>query len=237
MFIFGEERGKNSPEEGQEATEKGRPSELPQEPGRKAEGETLQEREEGDALQQWSRQSPLQQTLSAGLHGPPQLKKEERKQHLGRFRERIIKALTLDQVEEKGVYPEIRESIQDPRAAEVVISKRAHLSKARDYILLARRHRLDFTTVESSEFEGDLGLIVVAREAVEEEEIMIPTPEEKLLKLGIPESLAFARGSKICPHCFELIREKAPSWLSDYRPFNWWDRLTGRECPGFHSPE
>ncbi len=182
----------------------------------------------------WARKKPLEKALSAGIMGKPQLRREEKRRFLGEFRERVIRALTLEQVHEEGVYPEIMESINDPRADKLVVSSRADLYRAREYILLAQEHGLSFTTVDSPEHRGEIGLIVVSNSAVDEEEIMVDTPRQQLIKAGVPESLADAKGGKVCPSCYRLLTEKAPEEAKKFRPFNWWDGLTGRQCPGPH---
>ena len=180
---------------------------------------------------QWSQKTPLERTLSAGVHGTPELKKEEKRKYLGQFRERIIKALTLEQIHEEGVYPEIVESIKDHRASVLIVSKRADLTSAWEYILTAQDNNLDFTTVSSPSYKGEIGLVVVSHKAVDEPEIMVLTLREKLLRQGIPEALADAHGHKVCSSCHELIRCQAPAFLHEYHTLNFWDTLTGKKCP------
>ena len=63
------------------------------------------------------KQNELEQRLMVGLHGTPELKHSEKMQHLGQFRERIIRLLTKDQVDDSHVYPEIEEALKEPRAS------------------------------------------------------------------------------------------------------------------------
>jgi len=178
----------------------------------------------------WSQKSPLEKTLSAGVYGIPEIKKSEKEKYLGQFRERVIKALTLEQILEEGVYNEIVESIKDPRAEELIISKKADLSRARDYIMLARENRLNFTTVSSPDYRGKIGLVVAAGEAIDEKEVMVPSRREKMLRRGIPEKLVDAKGKKVCPPCYRLLQEKAPEYVKEYIPFSWWEKLIRKKC-------
>jgi len=204
----------------------------------KSTSEHYQESEiERDLQGNWAQKSHLEKTLSAGMWGKPQIKREEKRKHLGEFRERVIKALTIDQIQEEGFYPEILESIKDPRAYKLVISSRADLSKARDYILMAHKNGLSFTTVDSPSYRGEIGLVVVSDRAVDEENIMVETPQEKYRKLGLPEELLEAEDGKVCSQCYQLIKEKAPEELDGYTPLGWWDKFSGVRCPVPHDEE
>ncbi len=173
----------------------------------------------------------LKTTLQAGIHGPPQLKKEEKRWLLGQFRERVLKALTFKQIEEIGTYPEVKEALLDPRAHRLIISSKVNLKAAREYIQLARKKEMPFTTTSSPDFMGDIGLIVVAKEAVEEEEILVPNREEKLKEKGVPIEIIKAVGQKICPACYELLLEKAPEEALNYKKAGFLDKLLGLPCP------
>jgi uncharacterized protein YueI len=110
----------------------------------------------------------LQQILAAGIYGDPELKREERLRYLGEFRERVLKALTFDQIAEPGTYPEIEEALKDKRARKLVVSQKAKLDEAREYIRLARACGLQFTMVNNPDLRGDIGLVVVSDDAVDE---------------------------------------------------------------------
>lgn len=186
---------------------------------------------ERESRASFAQKSALKQVLHTGMHGPFQLRKKERHQHLGQFRERILKALTFEQIEEKGTYPEIGAALRDPRAKRLLISRQADLNAASEYIRLAREHGILFTTVDSPKYSGELGLIVVATEAVDVEDITVPSRREKLLSLGVPPALIDAVGEKICPRCFQLLEERAPGEVINYQRQSLFDRLLGSKCP------
>ena len=175
--------------------------------------------------------SSLEKALLAGIYGPPELKKEERRYFLGQFRERVIKVLTFEQVAEPGTYPEIREAMAHPLARRLIISRRANLSAAKDYVHLARKRQLEFTTVDSPDFKGPVGLVVAAVKAADEEVISIPSRRERLLALGIPQEVIDSPGQNLCKTCMDLLREKAPEEVRNYRRGNFIDRFLGNECP------
>lgn len=178
-----------------------------------------------------SQKGKLEQTLLTGMHGTPQLKKAERQQFLGQFRERVMKVLTFSQIKEKGTYQEVQDSIRDPRAHKLIVSSLADLETAREYIRLARQENMKFTVTNSPEFKGDIALVVASNNAVDEENIFVENRNIKLKKLGIPQDLINAVGEKICPECLELIKNKAPGEEKNYRHQTILDRILGHKCP------
>ena len=175
--------------------------------------------------------SPLEQKILAGIHGAPEIKREERKGLLGQFRERTIKVLTFEQIAEPGTYPEINQAISHPRARRLIISRKADLAAAAEYIRLARKHNLSFTTVDLPEFKGPVGLVVAADDAVDQAEINVPNRSQRLLAAGIPQSIVDARGQGLCKACLGLLKKAAPEEIKNYRKASLLDRLMGHKCP------
>lgn len=178
-----------------------------------------------------SRETGLDDALRWGLHGPPELKGDEKKYYLGQFRERVLLALTLGQVAEKGTYPAVEQAMRDPRARRLVISSQADLQAAHEYIRLAAAVGLAFTTISSPKARGEIGLVVVADEAVEQEEVLVEDRAAVLAKKGLPPPLVAAVGEKICPTCYKLMRSKAPEETANYRQLGLADRILGLTCP------
>lgn len=117
--------------------------------------------------------SELEKVLQIGLHGVPEIKKEEKKKYLGCFRERVLKVLTKKQIVEPGTYKEILEAIKDPRAQRLIITNDVKISEAMEYINMAKNQNVEFTMVDGDNFTGDIGLVVVSDKAVDEENIYI----------------------------------------------------------------
>ncbi len=185
-----------------------------------------------EAIREAGDKSLLEQKAFVGIHGGVELKKGEKNRFLGEFKERVLRALRFDQVEEVGVYSEIITSIKDKEAKRLIIDSRVDLEAARDYINLAREYNLDFKKVSSSDFKGNIGLVVVSDHAVNRDDIYVEDRIERLIKKGIPKSLIQAKGEKICGDCYRLIEEKAPEELRNYKKFTWIDRLLGKKCSG-----
>lgn len=173
----------------------------------------------------------LEKALLAGIHGPPELKRREKQRLLGQFRERVLKVLTFDQVAEPGTYPEINAAIQNPAAKKLIVSSRADISSAAEYIRLARTRGLTFTTVDQPDFHGNVALVVAADQAVDQSEIFIPTRTERLSRLGVPLPVIKAVGKPLCSSCRQLLREKAPEELANYPRLSLYHKLLGYNCP------
>ncbi|HOB35332.1 MAG: YueI family protein [Firmicutes bacterium] len=183
----------------------------------------------------FTEKSLLEQKVLTGLHGAPQLKREERQRYLGQFRERVIKVLTVEQINEPGIYEEIRAAMAHPKARKLLISSRADLAEAAEYIRLARQHNLSFTVVNLPEYKGPIGLVVAADEAVDVEDIAVPDRTERLLAAGVPLEVIHSRGQPLCRECMELLRRADPAEVKNYRKLTFLDRLLGHRCPCFKS--
>ncbi|OCL25642.1 hypothetical protein U472_15035 [Orenia metallireducens] len=178
--------------------------------------------------------SDLEQRVSAGIHGGFELKKGEKNRFLGEFRERVLKALTFEQVEEPGTYPEVLKAIKKREAKKLIINRKVDMERAKDYIKLAREHDLSFKKVDSPDFKGDIALVVVSDHAVNQSDIFIKDRATSLKEKGLPVELINARGGKICEDCYQIIGEKASEELVNYQKMNWLDKIIGKKCPANH---
>jgi uncharacterized protein YueI len=178
----------------------------------------------------FSEKSSLEKTLIAEIYGPPELRRREKQVLLGQFRERVIKALTFEQIVEPGTYPEIQQAMNHPQAKKLIISRKADLAAAADYIKLARQRSLSFSTIDQPDFHGNVGLIVAAQDAVDVADIFVQTRAEKLLMLGIPEEVINSPGQHLCEKCRSLLEQRAPEELVNYPARKWYCVLAGK-CP------
>ena len=58
----------------------------------------------------------------------------EKSLFLGEYKERIIKALTFEEIKEKGIYYEIEEALENKGVAKMVISRHAEFEDIKKYI-------------------------------------------------------------------------------------------------------
>lgn len=174
--------------------------------------------------------SELEKKVMHGIHGTPELKKDEKNRYLGEFQERVICFLEYDQVVEPGIYPEVLDAIRRPESEKLVIARKVSINRAQDYVDLARENDLTFKRVDSPEHKGDIALIVASDRAVDVKKRKISDRKDKLQKLGIPDSIINNVGGRLCPKCWDELEEKAPEELINYKKASWIERLLGTKC-------
>lgn len=118
----------------------------------------------------FSKKSELEKALVTGLHGAPELRPDERRRFLGFFRERVIQAVTFDQLRTKEGLKVMTDALKDSRGVELVIHQDAR-GAAMPLIIEARRRNLDFTLVSNPEFTGEVAVALVAAQAVDVPEL------------------------------------------------------------------
>ncbi len=114
----------------------------------------------------WEDRSELERTVYTGAHGTPELRRQERRRHLGHFRERLLEAVTWKQLRSEHGQSRIRKALEDPRAVELVIHSHVR-SQAMPLIKEAQKQGVDFTVVDNPKYEGKIAVVVAAGEAVD----------------------------------------------------------------------
>lgn len=115
----------------------------------------------------------LEQRLIIGMHGTPELKHGERLQYLGEFRERILRMLTKNQVDDSLPYPEIEEALKDPRTSRLLLNGDLDYDFRAKYIKLARKYNKPYTVINDPDIKGETGLVVISDHAVDVEKIEV----------------------------------------------------------------
>lgn len=108
----------------------------------------------------WAERSPVERALITGIHGAPEIKGEERKLFLGELKERVLAALTRDQVGEPSVDGAVERAAADPRAKAIIVHGDLFAESA-PYRQLAAARGLSFTMRSDPAFRGEVGLVVV----------------------------------------------------------------------------
>jgi len=115
----------------------------------------------------------VEKAISVGMHGAPELKKDEKMHFLGNFKERVIKMLTKDQVKKKSIYPEIITALKNKQASRLLIDGSIDQKYFRKYIDLAKDEGKFFTVIHDPELQGNCGLIVASDSWVDVKEIKV----------------------------------------------------------------
>ena len=179
----------------------------------------------------------LEQTLMVGMHGIPEVKRDEKIYFLGEFKERIMKKLTINQVSETAIYPEVFQVLKNVKETKMIINGNFDNLFTKKYRELAIKANKPCMVRSDSAFKGDTGLLIVSDKAVSEEEINVEEREIRLSRLGIPLLLIQAAGEKICESCFEKITKADENELLNYDELTWMDRLGGDRCPAHPEDE
>ncbi len=190
--------------------------------------EKVEKDEQKEALKRQQQKSKLEQQAAAGVQGGLELKKDEKAKFLGQFKERVLKALTFEQVEQAGVYPEVVEAIKDSRADKLIINRNVDNKAAKEYIELSREAALSFKRVQSPDFVGDIGLVVASNQAVKVDNVLLDDSNQD--DNTLPQEILSAKGKKICTECYEKVKEIAPEKVSEYKKLSIIDKLLGVEC-------
>ncbi|MCM3745559.1 YueI family protein [Sporosarcina luteola] len=111
--------------------------------------------------------------LQQGIYGPRVTKPDERRRFLGSIRERIVIALTKEQVREKGVYKQVEEAIKENREARLYLNGNIHYGVLSKYTKIASKYDVSYRYVTNKEHESDIGLILAYDDAIDKEEIFV----------------------------------------------------------------
>lgn len=184
-----------------------------------------------DVAQVWNQKNKLEQTIAAGMHGAPEIKKEEKRTFLGVFRERVIMYLTQDQVKETALYPEFIEAFQHAKFAKMLINCATGRQFTAKYQKLAQKMKKPYSIIADARYAEAAGLVAVSNDAADVEIIAVQDRLSRLQKQGAPVRLIGAAGKKVCSSCLSAIVAIDPREKINYSQLTWLDRLTGERCP------
>lgn len=111
--------------------------------------------------------------LQQGIHGVKETKPDERRRFLTSLRERVIVALTKEQVTEKEVYPQVEDLMKENRTSHLFLNGNLDYSHLSKYTALAKKINIEFTIVTNKEYDSDLGLVLAAPDAIDKQDIFI----------------------------------------------------------------
>lgn len=152
---------------------------------------------------------------------------------LGEYKERVLGALTKSQIVEDDVYPEIISLMEDSRAFMLKFSRDLDLKKLKPYIQAAEKIGLKYQLVDGINYIGDIGLVIVSKEALEEqaEDIVIRDMDQDFIDAGLGEVVSKSRGKSICSKHYKEIENKLPNYINEFKKINLLGKLIGTKCP------
>ncbi|HBW39001.1 MAG: hypothetical protein VR66_19485 [Peptococcaceae bacterium BRH_c23] len=113
------------------------------------------------------------------MSGSPELKRDEKSNYLGEFRERIIRILSKKQVAQSFIYPEIIEALNHKQSSRMLINGELRDQLTDKYIALARQIAKPYTVINDPGLKGETGLVVVSDQAVDIDDIEVKTRESE----------------------------------------------------------
>ena len=170
-----------------------------------------------------NQKSELEQTLQRGIYGPPKIRGEEKKVYLGEFRERVIVALSVEEVFYDEGVAVAEDALKDPMAHRLVVNHNKLTSTwTKKYMGLAQKHKKEYKSFHTEAKEA-MGLVVVSKEAVNRENIQV--------KLNLlPDKFQHASHQKLCNDCYEELQGLAPDRVKEFKKLGLMDRLLGKSC-------
>lgn len=159
-------------------------------------------------------------------------KQSEKFLYLGEFKENIIIAVNKSDIEKNFIYDEVFEAMKRKDANLLKIRRDIKLEKIKVYIKEAENIKLRYTLVDDLSFRGDVGLVVVSKEELDndDKDVILESKGKVFIEAGLSEGFAYAMGKKICPKHFKELEEKLPEYTNKFEKMNFFDRLFGKIC-------
>ena len=158
----------------------------------------------------------------------------EKNLFLGEYKERIIKALTFEEIKEKGIYYEIEKALEDKDVDKMVISRHADFNDIKKYIEIAKQKRVPYKMIDNLACVGQIALVVVAKDAIVHEagdEIVVTSKLEKCHLKHLPDIYFEAMESAVCDFHLDIIKKEMPEYAKNYKELTFMDKLFGSKCP------
>ncbi|MGL5963665.1 MAG: DUF1694 domain-containing protein [Fusobacteriaceae bacterium] len=157
----------------------------------------------------------------------------EKEMYLQEFKENIIISLNKEDIESGVLYPEIIEAMHEPDAVLLKMRRDIPLKFLKPYIEVAEKIGLRYTLIDALSFIGDVGLVIVSKEAMEnsEQDLEIDSIEKKFIENGLSTAYPKNFGKKICKKHYNILSEKLPLYRGSFKKFKFIDKIFGQICP------
>jgi uncharacterized protein YueI len=166
----------------------------------------------------------LEKYIEYGLSGTPELKRDEKKHWLGEFRERVVFALTYDQIYRKEAVKIVKEKCKDDRVDKIIVSNNVNQAISGQYMDVAHTYHKDYKTIDLQDEKGNIALVLASEDAVDEKQVLM----EKMPLL--PEKFYLAQNNKLCKFHMEELQKSAPMFVDEFEEISFFDKLVGVKC-------
>ncbi|MCT4607187.1 MAG: YueI family protein [Marinisporobacter sp.] len=168
-------------------------------------------------------QTELEKYVEYGVAGAPQIKADEKKHWLGEFRERVIFALTFEQINRKEALKIVEEKCKNQRVHKLILENSVLDTTSEKYMDVAKKYDKEYKTIDMNE-NREIALVLASNEAVNEKDVLIE-------KLPIfPEVFYHAKNRKLCKKHMQKLREEAPLFIEEFEEITLLDKMMGISC-------
>ena len=157
----------------------------------------------------------------------------EKNSFLGEYKERVLAALTFDEVNEKGIYNEIEKALGDKEAKKMIVSREVDFKCIKKYLDMAKSKHISCKMMDNLLNTGEVCLVVASDDALNHplENPIIESKIEKIREKNLPDIYYRAIGNKLCSFHSDIIEKEIPEYKDYYGKIEFLDSLFGTKCP------
>ena len=157
----------------------------------------------------------------------------EKNSFLGEYKERVLAALTFDEVNEKGIYNEIEKALGDKEAKKMIVSREVDFKCIKKYLDIAKSKHISCKMMDNLLNTGEVCLVVASDDALNHplENPIIESKIEKIREKNLPDIYYKAIGNKLCSFHSDIIEKEIPECKDYYGKIEFLDSLFGTKCP------
>ena len=156
----------------------------------------------------------------------------ERNSFLGEYKERVLAALTFDEVREKGIYDEIEKALENKEAKKMIVSREVDFKCIKKYLDMAKNKHVSCKIIDNLLNTGEVCLVVTSDEALSHplENPIVESKIEKIREKNLPDIYYKAMGNKICDFHSDIIEKEIPEYRNYYGKIEFLDSLFGQSA-------
>ena len=157
----------------------------------------------------------------------------EKNSFLGEYKERVLAALTFDEVNEKGIYNEIEKALGDKEAKKMIVSREVDFKCIKKYLDMAKSKHISCKMIDNLLNTGEVCLVVASDNALNHplENPIVESKIEKIREKNLPDIYYKAIGKKLCSFHSDIIEKEIPEYKDYYGKIEFLDSLFGTKCP------
>lgn len=156
----------------------------------------------------------------------------EKNCYLGVYKERVLVALTKQEVEEKTIYKEVLDALDKKIAFQMVLLRTVETKYLKKYMQLADKYGVNCKLIDSLSLVGDIALVVCAKDSIGRDiNPVVKSKLERFTEAGLPRVYYDCIGKKISKKYMDIIKQKVPQLADEYQQLSFLDMLFGEKCP------